>query len=93
MRLTKTQIAGISAALVKDLTERGLIRLKAPAEAAVSAVEKAVTADLMVEDRLNEEVREILRGYQKEIDAGRVDYKTVYDMVKKKLVNDRGLVI
>jgi hypothetical protein len=47
----------------------------------------------MQEDKINDEVRGMLKAYEKEFAAGRADYKTMFDMVKKKLVRDRGLVL
>jgi len=93
MRLTRLQIRSLSEALVKHLSENGLARLNVSEGDAVSVVEKALTEDLMSEDRLNDEVREILKAYEKEIEQGRMDYKTMFDLVKKKLVTERGIVL
>lgn len=93
MRLTRQQIRSLSEALVKHLAGTGLARLNVSENEAVSVVEKALTDDLMSEDRLNDEVREILKTYEKEIEQGRMDYKTMFDLVKKKLVTERGIVL
>lgn len=92
MRLTRQQIKSLSRELVDEAVRLGLVRLPAGVEAA-AALEKTMTDDLAVEDRLNDEVREILKAHQKEIDQGRMDYKTMFEMVKKKLVQERGLIL
>lgn len=93
MRLTRHQIKLLSEELATQVQKLGLAKLNVPAVEAVSILEKALTDDLMVEDRLNDEVREILKGYSKEIEQGKMDYKTMFDLVKKKLVHERGLVL
>lgn len=93
MRLTRHQIKLLSEELAGQVQKLGLAKLNVPAAEAVSVLEKALTDDLMVEDRLNDEVREMLKGYSKEIEQGKMDYKTMFDLVKKKLVHERGLVL
>ncbi len=93
MKLTKNQVKGLSEEVVAEVTARRLARLSISDEEAAGLVERAVTEDLMVEDRLNNEVEEILKGYQREIEQGKVDYKTMFDMVKKRLARERGLVL
>ncbi len=93
MKLTREQIKTVSREMVASLERQRLVRLTVPFEEAAALVEKAVTDDLMVEDRLNEEVKDILKAYEREIESGKMDYKTMFDLVKKKLVRERGLVL
>ncbi len=93
MRLTGQQIQSVSEEVVRETVRRRALKLLVPEEEAFSLVEKAIADDLMVEDRLNEEVKDILKQYEKEIEQGRADYKTIFDLVKKKLVRERGLVL
>jgi hypothetical protein len=39
------------------------------------------------------EVKEILKGYEAEMGEGNVDYRKMFLMVKKKLVQERGLIL
>ena len=78
---------------MKEAVRRKAIRLIVPEGEAFAMVEKAITEDLMVEDRLNEEVKDILKQHEREIEQGRADYKTMFDLIKKKLVRERGLVL
>lgn len=93
MRLTQQQIRSVSEGVVKEAVRRRALKLLVPDEEAFALVEKAIAEDLAVEDRLNEEVKQILKTYEREIEQGRADYKTMFDMVKKKLVRERGLVL
>jgi len=49
--------------------------------------------DLTAEDRLNDEVREILQSHADEINRGMVNYQELFRKVKAKLARDRKLVI
>jgi len=93
MKLTRTQIGALSQEIVSEVGVRHIIRTLVPDEDAAQHVGHAITEDLMVEDRLNEEVKDILKGFAREIEQGKVDYKTMFDMVKKKLARERGLVL
>ena len=59
----------------------------------MTEVSRLITADLMVEDRLNEEVKELLRAHTAEIERGNIDYARMFTMVKRKLVQERGLIL
>jgi len=93
MRLTQQQIKKLSEQLVSDIEKREVAELVFPADEAASVVAQAIADDLRVEDKLNEEVKDILKSYEREIEQGRMDYKTMFDMVKKKLVRERGLIL
>ncbi|MBI5694155.1 MAG: DUF507 family protein [Nitrospirae bacterium] len=93
MKLTPMQVRSLSDEMVSQLSRHGLVKLRVPAETASAMVEKALTDDLQAEDRLNEEVEKILKAHERDIAAGRMDYKTMFDLVKKKLVRERGLVL
>jgi hypothetical protein len=93
MRLTQLQIKGLSAELLSELVKRRLVRLKVSEVEALPLVEQAITVDLQAEDRLNDEVKDILKTYEREIEQGRADYKTMFDLVKKKLVRERGIIL
>jgi hypothetical protein len=56
-------------------------------------IERIITEELMVEDRLNDEVRELLRGHESSIDRGGYDYRRLFELTKQKLVRERGIII
>jgi hypothetical protein len=49
--------------------------------------------ELMVEDRLNEEVRELLKKHASDIERGRMDYRKLFELTKQRLVKERNLVL
>jgi hypothetical protein len=59
----------------------------------VEVLEQAITSELSVEDRVNAEVRQLLKAYEEQIDRGQVDYQKMFQMVKQKLVRERGIIL
>jgi hypothetical protein len=49
--------------------------------------------EITIEDRLNEEVRQILTDHQEEMRRTNVSYQEMYKKVKAQLARDRKLVL
>jgi len=80
-------------AVVARLIQEGHIALAGTPKGLVDALDQAVTDELSVEDRLNSEVRQLLKAYEHQIEAGQVDYQKMFTMIKQKLVRERGIVL
>jgi len=93
MKLAKERVTSLSKTLVETLLAEGLISSSSKKELLIGKIESAILDDLQVEDRLNAEVREILKGYEKEIEKGNVDYQKMFQMIKKQLIKDRNLIV
>jgi hypothetical protein len=76
---------------------RGLLRGEYIAadrpEEVIDTLSRVLTEDLAAEDKLNDEVREILQGHAEEINRGMVNYQELFRKVKAKLARDRKMVI
>lgn len=92
MRLKRSQVEYIAHRLVKGLAGDRLIEVEDIGKVA-AVVQQAFSGDLMVEDRLNEEVRGILEQYSDEIARGSVQYHEMFKLVKAKLVKERKLIL
>ena len=93
MRLRKKMIDHIAKTVTDRLLDQALLTVDGAREMAMAEVSRLITADLMVEDRLNEEVKELLRAHTSEIERGNIDYARMFTMVKRKLVQERGLIL
>jgi len=93
VRLPKERIIHLAGALLSKLEGEQLLELAGPKHQALEALERAITEELSIEDRVNAEVRELLKAYQAEIEQGRVDEQKMFTMIKKKLTKDRGLIL
>lgn len=93
MKLPKERVSHLAEALTRRLQDEGYLEPVGDRKAAVVALDRAITDELMVEDRLNAEVRELMKAYEAEIEKGRVDYHKMFTMIKSKLAKDRGLIL
>ena len=91
MRLTEEQIGKICRLILSHLKEKNLISLKAPEEKIIHRLQEIFMSDLKVEDELNEEVEKILREHEAEF--GEVDRRKMFQLIKKKIIRERNLVI
>ena len=92
MRLTKNQVEYISYRITKELHDKGLVDIDDPRRM-VSAMITIITGELQVEDRLNDEVREILTQHSEEMRRTNVEYREMFKMIKKKLARERKIIL
>ncbi|MBI3585462.1 MAG: DUF507 family protein [Nitrospinae bacterium] len=93
MRLKEDMISFISTTIVDDLLKNGLIEVDCPKEKIIDSVGKIIIDELMQEDKLNDEVKELLKSHETELDKGNIDYRRMFQMVKQKLARERGMVL
>lgn len=93
MKLSKERIDHLAGSLAGRLQEEGYVELSGPKQAFIAALDQVITEELMVEDRLNAEVRGLMKTYEAEIERGHVDYQKMFTMIKNKLVKERGLIL
>ena len=92
MKLPYVLVEHISTQIVKGLIDEGLVEAEDPG-AVFGAVSAAFAEDLQVEDRLNDEVREILRTHSDEMTRRGVQYHDMFKMIKAELVRKRRLIL
>jgi len=93
MRITKEFIETLSRRVVRSLLDKDLIIWEETIEKLETIVAGIIIEDLMVEDRLNEEVKTLLESKTEEYERSMMDYGRVFQMVKSKLVRERGLIL
>jgi hypothetical protein len=92
MRLTSDEIEYISRKIVKTLSSEGKLEMDSDARV-VETIGRVITEELMVEDKLNEEVREVLIQHASEMDRSNITYTEMFKMVKKKLAREKGIIL
>ena len=92
MRLKKEFVEKIAEKIVASLIEKGEIIWEAPVEELEAIIADVIVDDLMVEDRLNEEVKMMLESNTDEYDRRMMDYGRAFQLVKSKLARERGLI-
>jgi hypothetical protein len=92
MNLQKDYVQYLSKRLVEELIKREMIEIenKAFLQERISAV---IDTELSVEDRINDEVRSILKDYAEEMQRTGVSYQEMFKIVKNKLVRDHKVIL
>jgi hypothetical protein len=90
MLLPKEFVAYISRQLVERLTPQ-IIEIGNP-QTAIEVVSTVILEELMVEDRLNDEVREILSQYSDYMRREGVSYQEMFRRIKNTLISQRKVV-
>ena len=93
MRVTKERVHSLAVVVADRLQGRGLLEISGSKAGLIDALAHAITGELSVEDRLDAEIRTLLKQYDEEFQSNRSDYQRTFQMVKNKLVKDRGLVL
>jgi hypothetical protein len=92
MLLARDYVGYIATEIVKRLVEGGQIETEA-INAVALRLRQRMNEELSVEDRLNDEVRQILTEHQDEMRRTGVSYQEMYKKVKGQLARDRRLVL
>ena len=93
MKLSRERIRLLAESLAARLLAEGHLELLGEKRALVESLNHTITEELLVEDRLNAEVRELMKNYESEIQRGGVDYQKMFTMIKSRLVKERGLIL
>jgi hypothetical protein len=93
MRLRREMIQYLAHAMTRDLIDKGFIQSLGERAKVEELLREAITEELQIEDRLNDEVKDLLRAFSNEFSRGEADYHKMFMMVKRKLVQERGLIL
>jgi hypothetical protein len=92
MRLTPDEIEFLGRKIVKTLVVEG--KLEVDSEPRVMAdVSKVILDEMSVEERLNEEVREVLLQHATEMERSNITYTEMFKMLKKKMAREKGIIL
>ncbi len=91
MRVPKKMVEDMAAQIGHDLVSRDLID-HPDKEKLLQLVTQVILDELMVEDKVDEEVRQILSEHVDEIQAANVQYHEMFKKVKAKLQRERNLI-
>lgn len=93
MRIPKSWVPVMAKRIIDNLLAKEMIRPKIPVQKLIDQTDAILLDELMVEDRLNDEVRELLKKHENDIERNRMDYRKLFELTKQKLVKERNLVL
>lgn len=92
MRLNKNQIEHLASVAVRNLVKDGKIIAEDRNKLIVELID-IITDDFQKEDKLDQEVREILSKHMEKIRRENIEYQTMFRMIKTKLARERNIVL
>jgi hypothetical protein len=94
MLLNRDYVGHMASQVVKKLLEDNQIEIKEKdQEPVIGRVRLRMTEEITVEDKVNEEVRNILTQYQDEMRRTGVSYQEMFKKVKGQIARDRKLIL
>ena len=92
MLLNRDLVGHMAAETLKKLVEAEMIEVKSP-EAVVQQLRHAMLDEIAVEEKINEEARQILIQHQDQMRNSGISYQEMFKKVKAQLARDKKLVL
>lgn len=92
MRLNSEQIEDIANRIVRGLVKRGYFDVE-DADETELLVRQVISDELRVEDKLNDEVRELMREHMDRIRRADVEYHEMFKVIKARLAKERDIIL
>jgi len=92
MRLTKIQIEHMSFVIVRNLIKDEKI-ISENKNKLIENLIHLITEEFQREDKLDQEVREILSQHIDKIRKENIEYQTIFRMIKSKLAKEKEIVL
>jgi hypothetical protein len=92
MLLSRDYVSYMAKEVVKRLVAAKMIETKS-VEKLTTQMRQVMADEITVEDRINEEVREILAKYSDEMKRTGVSYQEMFKKVKGQLARERKLIL
>jgi len=92
MRLNKNQIEHLGSVILRNLVKEGKIIVEDKTRL-LEEITAILMDEFMKEDRLDQEVRELLSKHMEKIRKENIEYQAMFKEVKKKLAREKGIVL
>ena len=94
MLLNRDYVGYMALEVVKKLVEDKLVEIKEKdLEPVITRVRLRMTEEITVEDKVNDEVRNILTQHQDEMRRSGISYQEMFKKVKGQIARDRKLIL
>ena len=92
MRLNKNQIEHLAFVILRNLAKEGKVIVE-DRNRLLEEMTNLIMDEFMKEDKLDQEVREILGKHMEKIRRENIEYQTMFRMIKMKLARERYIVL
>jgi len=92
MRLSEFQVKFLCQKVLIGLKNKKLVHLKKPEMEVLAKMQEIFIRDLKVEDAINQEAEKILAQYEAQM-GEKIDRQKMFQMIKRQLIKDKGVVV
>jgi hypothetical protein len=92
MRLNRNQLEHLASVILRSLAKEGKIIVEDRSRL-LEGVANILVDEFQKEDRLDQEVRELLSKHMEKIRRENIEYQQMFKEVKKKLAREKGIVL
>jgi hypothetical protein len=92
MRLNKNQIEHLGSVILRSLVKEGKVIVEDRSRL-LEEVTAYLIDEFQKEDRLDQEVRELLSKHMEKIRRENIEYQQMFKMIKTKLAREKGIVL
>ena len=92
MRLNKNQIEHLASVVMRNLMKEAKI-ITEDKPRLLDEITLLLTDEFQKEDRLDQEVREILSKHMEKIRRENIEYQQMFKLIKTKLAREKGIVL
>jgi len=93
VRLKEEIIKKIATRVVARLKEKNVATFRVPDSKLVEKVIAVITADMVGEEKLDEDARKMMDQYRGQMQTGAMDERKLFLMIKKQLAKDRKIIL
>ncbi len=79
--------------MLASLKAKELLIFKAGEPRVLERITEAILADLRAEDALDREVEEMINSHSAGLGGQTIDHRKMFNMIKNKLVRERGIIL
>ena len=92
MRLNRNQIEHLASVILRTLTKEGKLIIEDKSRL-LEEVTSLLLDEFQKEDRLDQEVRELLSKHMEKIRKDNIEYQQMFKMIKTRLAREKGIVL
>jgi hypothetical protein len=92
MRLNKNQIEHLGSMILRNLAKEGKIIVEDRTRL-LEEVMNYLIDEFQKEDRLDQEVRELLSKHMEKIRKENIEYQQMFKLIKSKLAREKGIIL
>ncbi len=92
MRLNKNQIEHLASVILRNLTKEGKI-IAEDRGRLLDEITNYLVEEFQKEDRLDQEVRELLGKHMEKIRKENLEYQQMFKLIKARLAREKGIVL